>query len=306
MDAAVGEPLWIAAPLCLREACFSLPAVRAIAALRPVRMLVPADQQAWWKISGAGEVVSMAEKVREIAAQLADCREILLWEAGSAADAAVKTKVRRRTGLPAPGLAKRLTHPLERIVHPGPPEHRVKRYLDTAALLGASPAEAKFFEALPAPMPRRERTLLLDPGSDFGRHFEWPLERWSALLDLLRPDPQRTAVVASSPAIREWAGALGLATVETAEIGPFSAAGLLVSAENRRLHLAAAFGTRCVVLYGPGDPALHRPLGRQHVAIRRKAECSPCFAERCPLDLRCQNELEVPQVAAALGPLIPS
>jgi ADP-heptose:LPS heptosyltransferase len=113
-------------------------------------------------------------------------------------------------------------------------------------------------------------------------------------------------VVASSEAITGWAQARGLATVEPGDPAPFSAAGLLVAAENRRLHLAAAFGTRCVVLYGPGDPALYRPLGRHHVAVRRKAECSPCFAERCPLDLRCQRELDAAQVAAVLRPLIPA
>lgn len=306
MDAADREELWIAAPLCLREACFSLPAVRALAAVRPLRLLVPAGQEMLWERAGVGGVVTAAGKVREIAARLAGCREILLWEPGPAADAAAKARVARRIGLPAQGLAKRLTHPLERIVHPGPPEHRVRRYLDTAELLGAPPPEGRFFEDLPAPLARLERTLLLDPGSDFGSHFEWPLERWSELLDGMQVDPARTAVVASSEVIVGWAHARGLATVEPGDPAPFSAAGLLVAAENRRLHLAAAFGTRCVVLYGPGDPALYRPLGRHHVAVRRKAECSPCFADRCPLDLRCQRELEVAQVAAVLQPLIPS
>ena len=43
-----------------------------------------------------------------------------------------------------------------------------------------------------------------------------------------------------------------------------------------------------------------RPLGKQHVIVRRKVECSPCHAPKCRMDLRCQNELEVEEVLRAL------
>ena len=302
--AADREPLWIAAPACLRSACFSLPAVRALASNGPVRILAPAGQEALWESSGVGGVVTAATQTREIARQLGDCRRILLWEAGPAADAAAKARVPHRTGLPARGLTRRLTHLLERVIHPGPPEHQVRGFLDVAALLGAPPPDARHFDPLPAPVPRRETTLLLDPGSDFGPHFEWPLERWSELLERLAPDPSRCAVVASSPAIATWAREASLSTVDAGDLLPLTAAGLMISVENRRIHLAAAFGTRCAVLYGPGDPALHRPLGKHHAAIRRKAECAPCFAPRCPLDLRCQRELTAEFVADRLAALV--
>ncbi|MGE9270350.1 MAG: glycosyltransferase family 9 protein, partial [Verrucomicrobiales bacterium] len=66
---------------------------------------------------------------------------------------------------------------------------------------------------------------------------------------------------------------------------------MCLSVESSIPHIAASYGVRCAVLYGPGDPTLTRPLGKQHLAVRRKVECSPCHMNRCTLDLRCQHDL---------------
>lgn len=296
-------PLWIAAPACPRDACFSLPAVRALAEAGPVGILAPETQSWLWQAAAIGEIRPIPEgSSRQIRPLFDGIHRVLLWEAGNIADAAAKAGVRERVGLPAPGLARRLTRPLERVVQLGPPEHDVRRFLDTATLLGAGPFEPRHFAPL---APTGARTLHLAPGSSFGSHFEWPLERWSELLDLLAPDPAQVRVVSSEPRILAWAADRELATIDPGDPGAFTA-GLFVSADSPLPHLAAAMGTTCAVLYGPGDPALHRPLGKQHAAIRRKAECSPCFASKCVMDLRCQLEIEAVRAADLIRPMVPA
>jgi heptosyltransferase-2 len=75
---------------------------------------------------------------------------------------------------------------------------------------------------------------------------------------------------------------------------------LCIAADSSVPHLAAHVGTTCVVLFGPGEPEWMRPLGKQHVIVRRKVECSPCHAPKCRMDLRCQNDLEVEEVMRAI------
>jgi ADP-heptose:LPS heptosyltransferase len=55
------------------------------------------------------------------------------------------------------------------------------------------------------------------------------------------------------------------------------------------------------VLFGPGEPEWMRPMGKRHVIVRRKVECSPCHAPKCRMDLRCQHELEVAEVLRGLA-----
>lgn len=79
-------------------------------------------------------------------------------------------------------------------------------------------------------------------------------------------------------------------------------------------HLAAALGVPCVVIYGPGHPARHRPIGTGQPihAVSADWPCSPCrqkFFRECPpvapFQPACLDALNVEfvwrQVATALG-----
>lgn len=302
------ESLVVVAPCDLRELCFSLPATRALAAAIPgLTVLFPACQQAFWDLSGISGLLPYPTDAtaRRIAPLLDGHPAALLWEAGAAADACVRAGVSERIGLPAAGLAKRLTRPLERRIEPGPAEHEVRRYLDTARELGVDPMQAEFFAALETGVERDPQRMLLVPGSDYGGHFEWPIERWAELAGELRREGRTLEVGGPEPAAAALAGQLDLPRLapHPADPAPLAAYGWCVAADGSLPHLAAAVGTPCAVLFGPGDPERHRPLGKQHVWIRRKAECAPCQQPKCPLDLRCQNELEVRRVLDHLPPL---
>jgi len=76
---------------------------------------------------------------------------------------------------------------------------------------------------------------------------------------------------------------------------------VLVAADGSLGHLGALVGTTCLTLFGPGNPVSRRPLGRRHSIARRHVECSPCMLTKCPMDLRCQNELLVDAVLKKMG-----
>lgn len=301
----------VAAPVSWRDACFSLPAVRALAAAGiPVSILCPDTQLIFWKAAGFDALTAYpaGASARAIASLINHTPRALLWEAGTAADACAKANVTERIGLPAPKLVKRLTRKLERPIKPGPPEHAVTRFLDVARLLGVDPMKAEYFAPIPCEL--RNNALLIVPESDDTSNYEWPADRWDGLVTRLKDSGK----ILTIGLLRKNSLAQGIAdrtetetvTLDAFDPATFSGYANLLGADGSIPHLAAAFGTTCAVLFGPADPDLTRPLGKQHLIIRKKVECSPCFLAKCPIDLRCQNDLGVDRVFDRLMALSPA
>jgi ADP-heptose:LPS heptosyltransferase len=79
----------------------------------------------------------------------------------------------------------------------------------------------------------------------------------------------------------------------------------VIAADSSLPHLAAHTGATCITLFGPNDPVWRRPLGKRHAVVKRHVECAPCLLAKCPLDLRCQHELETARVQAAIAEKLP-
>ncbi|WP_035609836.1 glycosyltransferase family 9 protein [Haloferula sp. BvORR071] len=301
-----GDSLWIAAPLGLREACLSMPAMRALLRMGVLpRVLCPQSQVTLWQTSGFAEVKGYPDKAsaRQIAALLEKPGISLAWEAGEAADAFAKAGIPRRLGPPAKGLEKRLTEKITVIEEPGPVRHRVQFYLKIVEKLGAQAMVAENFAPLLLDVPRDPGRILLVPDSDFGTHYQWPRERWEELAKLLLERGRSLRIAASGAmgaALSKAVPEADTVSLEPPALEELAAHGLCIAADGSVPHLAAHVGTRCLVLFGPGEPEWMRPLGRQHLIARRKVECSPCHAPKCVMDLRCQKELEVEEVLRVL------
>lgn len=297
-----GDSLWIAAPVEWREACFSVPALRALQRMGvALRVLCPERQLPFWEASGFAGSKAYPDKAaaRQIAALLEKDGVSLAWEAGEAADAFAKAGIPRRLGPPAKGLEKRLTEPVNVIEKPGPVPHRVQFYLKIAEKLGAQVMVAENFAPLALDVPRDADRVLLVPDSDLGSHYQWLPERWEELAKALLEKGRSLRIATSGPMGAALAKALP--EVETVSLKlpaleELAAHDLCLTADSSVPHLAAHVGTRCIVLFGPGEPQWMRPLGKQHAIARRKVECSPCHAPKCLMDLRCQKELEVEEV----------
>lgn len=273
-----------------------------------VGVLCPERQTGFWKATGFEAVTGYGDKAsaRELAGRVKDRKAVLLWEAGVAADACAKAGVPRRIGPQAKELAKRLTEPVALVEAPGPIRHRVRFYLDLAAKLGAEPMVAENFAPLLVDVPRAVERVLLVPDSDFGSHYEWPLDRWEAVAkELLGKGRQlRVASGVKGSALAKAVPEAEVVTLDWPALEDLASCSLCVAADGSVPHLAAHVGTACVVLFGPGEPDWMRPLGKQHVIVRRKVECSPCHAPKCRMDLRCQNELEADEVIRSVISLL--
>jgi lipopolysaccharide heptosyltransferase II len=243
---------------------------------------------------------------------------LLIWLSGA----------RRRLGWQCGGGGFLLTDSPAYVA--GRPEVESRRAL--LATLGIYPAPGEvFFPAVsPAEAVRRRVAEWLDTAGQASRSTrqlriavhvgagtaakQWPADHWRELIARLvvrlgaevvlvggrgeRIIARRIIEPSPYPGMIDWTGQLGLeelaAVIEQSD--------LFVGADSGPAHLAAAVGTRTVVLFsGTNDPRQWRPWGTGVTVVRREVRCSPCHRERCPLkDHPCMRGLEVEEVARAI------
>ncbi len=306
-----GKGMLVALPERWDEACFAVPAVRALVRSGLIGALVCYDEQEiFWKTVCNLPCFTFSHKTS--AGQLAkmlgnDWEASLVWEDGVAAKAFAKAKIPRRLGPASANLKKLLTHPLQACE--APTEHRVRLYLNSAEEMGVSVNQPEFFVPASLGIPAKPKSVLLCPESDFGVSHEWPLDRWQMVAEALLEKGSHLTI-AGSVGSRDLGkilfGRLG-GNVEFFHAAPLGAAiptlatfQLIIAADGSLPHLAAYTGGTCVTLFGPNDPNWKRPLGKQHAVVKHHVECAPCLSPKCQMDNRCQNELQVSDVLAAI------
>jgi ADP-heptose:LPS heptosyltransferase len=300
----------VAAPERWDEACFMIPAMRALMASGlKMGVICPAEQLELWQTLPGIARVECPAKARALVPLIAGkWQASLAWEQGLAADALELAKIPRRLGPAQARLKRRITHALEAKV--GPLDHRVRFYLSAVAEMGVETGKPEFF--LPAEMgidPVRH-AVLLSPESDYGPSHEWLLDGWLETGRRLLENGAQVTVAGVDGRTTGMADALarelcdGVKFFRAAPMGGalpvFAVHGLVVAADASLPHLAAHAGATCVTLFGPNDPQWRRPLGKRHAVLRRHVECAPCLLAKCPLDMRCQRELDVERVWEAV------
>lgn len=308
----MGNDLLVAAPERWDEACFAVPALRAAMATGiGLGVICREEQHQFWQSLAGLQVFSFPEKTKAkaLAATIrGSWQAALLWDAGLAAEAVHLAGVPQRLGPRTPrALQKRLTQPLGFTEQPM--DHRVRYYLSAMEEMGIPTRNPEFFAPANLLIPPMPHTVLFSPDSDFGPSHEWPLDRWLEIASRIRHSHHRVAV-----AIFDGGRSLGKSLaaqlgddVERLPVPTFATAlpmlasfSRVIAADGSLPHLAAHVGATCVTLFGPNDPVWKRPLGRRHSLVCRHAECAPCLLAKCPLDLRCQSELETERVWASL------
>lgn len=311
-------PLLVISPVRWDEACFSVSSVRALiaAGLDPLVLCAEEMREFWQSIPGLEVMTHVANaKPKFIAADLSakNFHSALIWEASSAADAARLAKIGNRIGPAIKPLKKILTQAIT--IDEAATDHRVRFYLQITMQMGVESYLPVFFAPLGPPAPSRGDQILLCPDSDFGSSHEWPLDRWLAVARDLIDAGEKILLIRTNTG-RQLASRMAEALGDAIECKDIAAAHELFSlfmnhrfvigADGSMPHLASHFGATCIVLFGPNDPHWKRPLGKRHTVLRHHVECAPCLLAKCPLDLRCQNELETARVAKAVREAISS
>jgi ADP-heptose:LPS heptosyltransferase len=298
----------VAAPERWDDACFAVPAVRALVAsgLR-VGVMCGTSQMAFWQTLRGIEVSDAGTPLDAAAWDAA-----LAWEDGPIARAIRKSGVTRRIAPTSDRkLGKWSTDAAE--IHVDVLEHRVRYFLATVEALGVRTDDKAFFAAVERPA-RPQDGVMLCADSDFGPSHEWPLDRWVELARWLAGDCGLRISVVGLDGVRELGARLaaelgeGVEKISVASVSEamrdMQSARLLISADGSIPHLASHFGATCAVIFGPNDASWRRPLGRHHVIIRHHTECAPCLMARCPLDHRCMTRLDLAGAKDALRPLL--
>ena len=318
-----GKYLAIASPASVSEACFSVPAVRAIQRARPERTIVilaPANiAPIWRQVPGIDQVLTYqsSDSPRKLAKVLDECGlpfdSAIAWDENPAALAFAKAGIPQRLGYPTKKLEKLLTDPVKVIRNIGPVEHQVNHYLLFVYALGIDPFQPSNFETPERPAPGGTFRVALVPGSDFGTAAEWPLTYFAELARAI--SQQCELVILPSPGRPQPAEALakelGNAAVihhlEGDELISFLATCQgLVGNDGSLPHLAALVGTPSLVFFGPNEPEWKRPLGKIHRILHHREACSGCLLAKCPLDHRCLVGIDLAEALEELRILFKS
>ena len=321
-----GDSVVVVSPVHVTEACFLVPAVRALGNARPDLQLVILSPESfaslWDSLPGVRTVVTYpdAASSRQIAKIVQDSEcypdSALLWEHSEAAVALAKVKVNQRIGYDLKPLTKRLTATVELEQSPGPIEHRVRYYVNLVERLGIEGYVASSFATPPLP-PRPSLVRIgLVPGSIHGPSYQWGVDRFFELGKTLLARHQVELVTLAYPGQAREANELDRLFEGTVKnfanefdlgglLGALPHCSFLVANDGAVMHLAAHVGLPTVALFGAGDPVAARPLGRQHTVLSEYAACSPCHQEQCPLDHhRCMGDLSVARVYEAVRRLL--
>lgn len=146
----------------------------------------------------------------------------------------------------------------------------------------------------------------------------WPLERFIEVAKLLLANFGEYRIIifggsedyVQGEAIRKAIGkgiinlAGELSLLEAAEA--LRRCSVYVGNDTGTMHLAAATGIPCVVIFSARDhPGRWDPLGSHHVLLRTNPPCAGCMLENCvERDMQCLKEISVTDVSRAVESII--
>ena len=157
--------------------------------------------------------------------------------------------------------------------------------------------------------PAEPPAIVICPGAAYGPAKRWPAARFAEVGRALAKKHGATVIVmgagGDAPAAAEVAAAIPGARdlAGKTDLGAFMAtiarARLVITNDSGAMHLAAAFGTPGVAVFGSTEPRLTGPIDPCVRVERFHVPCSPCFLRECPLDFACMERVTPAAVLAS-------
>lgn len=147
----------------------------------------------------------------------------------------------------------------------------------------------------------------LNPGATYGSAKTWPAdrfavigdwasERWDAKVVLFGSFSDRDIAAQVSRLMRSHPINLSGETTLGEAMALIKRCNCFVTNDSGLMHIAAAFGTPLLAVFGPTDQLQTGPIGKNARIVRHSFECTPCLKEVCPLDHRCMLSIEPEEV----------
>ncbi len=152
----------------------------------------------------------------------------------------------------------------------------------------------------------------VNPGAAYGSAKCWPPERFR-LLALKLLEKKEAYIVffgdsSTASLVKEICQGLPERVIDLAGVTSLRELAciikdctLIVTNDSGPMHIAAAFHTPLVALFGSTDDRATGPYGQPQAVIHKRPSCSPCFKRVCPIDFRCMKEISVEEVAEKVG-----
>lgn len=252
---------------------------------------------------------------------------ILLQNAFDAALVTTLAGIPRRMGNISDGRGFLLTHPFDH--RPlGEKLHHVDNYLTMLGHYGITTPERRQLLCVTEEERVRAEALLqgagigpedfligVNPGAAYGSAKRWYPERFAEAAGILAERWQAKLVVLGGP------GEVAIAAdIERALSGRcLNVAGktrmrellplikrcnFFITNDSGPMHVAAAFGTPLVAIFGSTDHRTTYPFSDNSVVVRKETECAPCLLRECPTDHRCMTAVTAQDVVAAAEKLL--
>lgn len=196
--------------------------------------------------------------------------------------------------------------------------HQKLDYLDlVSALLTTQHPEPENQNVTPLPRPPTSPypnpCLVICPGAEYGAAKRWHIDRYATVAAELSSRHRLQIVILGSatdiPVAETLTGLLKKAGVNAANLcgqtslaqflNSIAHASLVLCNDSGSMHVAAAFGTKAVSVFGSTEPKLTGPISDSVTVLRHHVPCSPCFLRECPIDFRCMNAVSASAVLEA-------
>lgn len=241
------------------------------------------------------------------------------------------SKGKRRIGF---SNARELSHIFlnEKAAPYDPDRHAVDRYLDLAGYAGGvEPLQGESGEAVfPLHISGQEREraeAILKGGGISGRtpffviaaRARWRTKHWNddafaeAAKAIIEKRGMHAVLIggradrAGLDGLKELIGKMAVNLAGQTTLKELAAlmkmSSFVLAVDSGPMHLASAAGVPTVALFGPTAPWRTGPYGRQHIIIRKKLKCSPCFKKRCS-GARCMTEITAEEVVMAVEKML--
>lgn len=145
--------------------------------------------------------------------------------------------------------------------------------------------------------------VVVNPGASFGPAKCWLPERFAEVADRLVERRQAAVFISCGPKEVEIARAVAERMRQRVTVldnpvmplGPSKSlirrASLLITNDTGPRHLANAFGTPVVTVFGPTDPQWTATGVPTERSLMVPVDCGPCMKRKCPLDHRCMTRI---------------
>ena len=282
------------------------------------RIIVYDDKERHAGLSGKW---ALAGELRRAAFDLA----LLFQNAFEAALLAFVAGIPRRYGYATDGRSLLLSDPVAK-PDPRTPVHQVAYYWNLLRPLGLTgePSAPQLYvtqeeeSSLAARLsqyglPETDLLIGVNPGSTYGSAKRWLPDRFAEVtnqlcrtLDESEGKPVSVVILGAKgeePLGRQIAGRLtgrsavlsGATTIREL-MAVLKRCALLLTNDTGPMHIAAAFQTPVVAVFGPTDWRTTSPFGVKHAIVRQPVDCAPCLLRECPIDHRCMIGVTVDMV----------